>query len=50
MRAKIEIITMGLVLDYIRQHSEGRVETYDTVKYTINDSVQYIFGEFEDHQ
>ena len=41
---------MGLVLDYIRQHSDGRVETYDTVKYTINDQVQDIFGEFEDHQ
>lgn len=41
---------MGLVLDYIRKHSDGRVETYDTVKYTIDDSVQDIFGEFEDHQ
>lgn len=41
---------MGLVLDYIRTHSDGRVGTYDTVKYTINEQVQDIFGEFEDHQ
>lgn len=41
---------MGVVLEYLQKHSDGRVETYDTVKYTINDQVQDIFGEFEDHQ
>ena len=41
---------MGLVLDYITQNSEGRVESYDTMKYTINDQMHDIFGEFEDHQ
>lgn len=41
---------MGFILDYITEHSEGRVASFDTLKRHIDERELDTFGEFEDHK
>lgn len=41
---------MGFILNYITEHSEGRVSSFDTLKRHIDERELDTFGEFEDHK
>lgn len=41
---------MGFILDYITEHSEGHVSSFDTLKRYVDERELDTFGEFEDHK